>query len=247
MAEIEKGLYMEKDGVFGRLFNIHNKNYYAENQVLYKKNKIFIPENSVSCLVGCNGIGKSTVIRQMIHDNENCLSKTAWDLQESHSFSLRGLFEELPKREDFDEFYMNGNKNSSFGYSDDDFLKNDISTAWCSTGEANLRVAGPVFSILGQETKLLAGKRLFVFLDDLDVGVSIDYLREVVSAIKTMEKVMSERGIKFYIILTANSYELAKHFNCIDSVSFKPVKFKDYEDYADYVVKTREYKNNRDR
>lgn len=244
--EDNNGLYLEKDGVFGREFNIHNKNYYAENQKLYKHNKIFIPENSVTCLVGCNGIGKSTVIRQMIQDNENCLSKTAWDLEDTHSISFREFFGDKKTREDFDEFYLDGNKSSSFGHSECDFMMNDLSTMWCSTGEANLRVAGPVFGILGKETKLLTGKRLFVFLDDLDVGVSVDYLVDVVNTIKLMEKTMAERGIKFYIILTANSYELARYFHCIDTVTFKPVKFKTYDTYVKYVCKTRKYKDERD-
>lgn len=52
-------------------------------------------------------------------------------------------------------------------------------------------------------------------------------------------------GIKFYIVLTANSYELARRFYCIDTVSFKSVKFKTYDAYVKYVCKTRKYKDER--
>ena len=77
MSTMNKEYYIEKDGVFRRVFDIYNKNYYMENEKLFKHNKLFIPENSVSCLVGCNGIGKSTLIHQMINDHENSLNKTA--------------------------------------------------------------------------------------------------------------------------------------------------------------------------
>ena len=246
MSTMNKEYYIEKDGVFGRVFDIYNKNYYMENEKLFEHNKLFIPENSVSCLVGCNGIGKSTLILQMIHDHENSLNKTAWDLHDSHSMSFRGVFDGV-KRDDFDEFYLAGDKNTSFGYSDNDFMMNDLIKSRQSTGESNMSIMGPIFNILGKETNLLKGKRLFIFLDDLDVGVSIDSLVEIVQAIKTMEKVMAERGIKFYIILTANSFELARYFHCIDTVSFKPVKFKTYDSYVKYVCKSRKYKDDRDK
>lgn len=109
--KINDTAYIELDGVFGRIFNIHNKDYYQEHEKLYKHNKIFLAENSVSCLVGCNGIGKSTIIRQMIFDNENCLSNTAYDLSDTYSLSFKRLFDEDYLRENYTEFYLNGNKN----------------------------------------------------------------------------------------------------------------------------------------
>lgn len=78
-------------------------------------------------------------------------------------------------------------------------MKNDLSKLWCSTGEANMATMGPIFRILGKETNLLANKRLFIFLDDLDVGVSVDELKNVVSTIKLVEKKLTEKILNFIL------------------------------------------------
>ena len=67
----------------GRKFHIHKKNYYGP-QVLYKSEWLDLGDSQIYCLVGCNGIGKSTILRQMVHDNEGSLDKTAWDLLENY-------------------------------------------------------------------------------------------------------------------------------------------------------------------
>lgn len=231
-----------------RKFHIHKKNYYGP-QTLYKSEWLDLEDNQIYCLVGCNGIGKSTILRQMVHDNEGSLDKTAWDLLENYvGWSLRGisLFGEPKKQEDFDEFYFSANRETRIGKNFDDV---DLQNIWCnfqSTGESNTSNFTPLFKALADSIKQIPGKTYFIMLDDFDVGTSIDVLQDFVKVVKAIEKLCIKNNIKYYIVITANAYELAKNFRCIDCITMGEVSFNDYEEYSKYVKETRKYKDSRD-
>ena len=57
---------------------------------------------------------------------------------------------------------------------------------------------------------------------------------------------MEDKGnSSVYIIVTANGYEMARNENCFDVYNGKYVKFKDYEDYRQFVLKSKEIKEKR--
>ena len=230
-----------------RTFNIHNKDYYIEG-TLYKANKLTLQANDVYCLVGCNGIGKSTVLYQMIHDNDNSLKNTAYDLKDDYN-AFSNLFNSKKKNE-YDEFYILINKNTKLCIKDDDSILNNLFGNFMSTGEQNVHnILLNLPNIIESLNKLekLENKELYVMIDDLDVGVSIDVLIELAKIIDKLELKLKKLNINYYIVITANSYELARRFKCIDVINMKEISFKDYDDYANYVSETRKYKDTRNK
>lgn len=229
-----------------RTFNIHNKNYYAEKSTLYKANKLTLQSNNVYCLVGCNGVGKSTILHQMIHDNDNSLDKTAYDLKNDYSLFIN-LYDEKNKNE-YDDFYILINKNTKLYTNEDERMINKLLGNFISTGEQNVHnilpnIVKTIESLNNLEK--LESKNLYIMIDDLDVGVSIDVLIELAKIIDKLELKLKKLNVNYYIVITANSYELARRFKCIDVISMKEISFKDYDDYSNYVSETRKYKDTR--
>lgn len=47
------------------------------------------------------------------------------------------------------------------------------------------------------------------------------------------------KNVEVYIVVSANSYEMASGEQCLDVWSGKYITFEDYEDYRRYILKTR--------
>ena len=52
-------------------------------------------------------------------------------------------------------------------------------------------------------------------------------------------------GVKLFIVITANEYELCRRNKCFDVNSGEYIEFKDYEDYRKFILKSREKKDKR--
>ena len=52
-------------------------------------------------------------------------------------------------------------------------------------------------------------------------------------------------GNEIYIVISANSYEMANREQCLDVYSGEYVTFKDYEEYKKFILETRERKEKR--
>ena len=230
-----------------RVFDIYNKNYYNENQTLYKSNKLVLQVNNVYCLVGCNGLGKSTILHQMIYDHDNSLDNTALDIDSIiNPFSFMRNVEK--DKEKYNEFYilLNNKTRPTINNVEDTSLYNILSN-FISTGENTIHNLSPNLKSIFNVIKTLENKEVYIMLDDLDVGVSVDVLIELSQVINRLELLLKDLNINYYIVITANSYELAKRFKCIDTITMEEVSFKDYGDYLKYVCNTRLYKDTRDK
>ena len=228
-----------------RVFEIYNKNYYNENQNLYKSNKLVLQANNVYCLVGCNGLGKSTILHQMIYDHHNSLKKTAFDIDSIiNPYSLMGNLKK--GKEDYKEFYILLNSQTyptRYQVEDNDVYS--IFGKFKSKGENTIHNLSPSLKSIFNIVKTLENKEVYILLDDLDVGVSVDVLIELSQVINRLELLLKDLNINYYIVITANSYELAKRFKCIDTITMEEVSFKDYDDYLKYVCNTSLYKDTR--
>ena len=102
------------------------------------------------------------------------------------------------------------------------------------------------FSFLrNKEEELPMSNERWLFFDATDSGLSIDAVNELKSLFNVMIKNAEENGIDLYIIISANEYELAREENCFNVSYGTYIKFKDYEDYRSFILKTREIKNKR--
>ena len=227
-----------------RKFNFYNKDYWRENQVLYKVNNLTLEENNVYCLVGCNGLGKSTVLTQMTMDAKDNLSKDSYDL--SSELTMQWSFEDETNPSEFDSFYLLGNRFTRFGKTEHDYMMVDLLGAFQSSGESNVYYMSKVIGAVEKCINLIRNKTLYLLIDDLDVGVSIDVLQDANRLFGRLVDYLKANNVTYYIIITANSYELTKGKRCIDIINMKEISFDSYEDYAKYVIKTRKFKDTRD-
>lgn len=230
-------------------FGIHDRNYYDEDQILYKGNSIDLEPDHVYAFVGCNGLGKSTLIRQICQDNATSLNKTAHNLLDDYngynSFAACFAPDGEEDERDPDVYYLPIDRRSNArGLSDAGM--HEAFSSFMSTGEKTVYNLLPCLGIVGKELPRLKGKTLYLFLDDLDVGVSIDVVLEEKAAIQRIADALKANGTRYVICVAANNYELAKGLDCISCADLSPVSFKGYEEYSAFVLSTRKYKDARD-
>lgn len=232
------------------IFDICNKNYYAENNKLYKADKIELLENNVYVLTGCNGIGKSTLIFQITEGRPTSLKNFACNLlnnyNESNTFSS-SIFSISKKRmeKDYDTFYLSINNESNVRSVD--MFESKLFSISQSHGKTLIYNIVPYLEILYKEMNRLKDKTLYLFLDDLDIGKSADVILEERMMIENLIKKLKENNTKYIICIAANNYGLTKLGTCIDCMTLKPIEFKNYDDYIKYVIKTRIYKDTRNK
>lgn len=213
-----------------------------ENQRLYSKNaKLTICANDVKCFIGCNGAGKSTLLEQI----ESKLKHKHFVELEDDKNPFRSIFgdEELA---DGYIIHFDAEFKISEGASPD-FIEH-FSRMSRSTGETLFYRFGDAVKYIGEYVRKAKAenKPLVLMWDDCDVGTSIDIQDDIVNFINFLKDDFDSKGIEYAIILTANSYELCRTFDCYDCNTLKQIEFYSYEEYREFVLTSRKKKNERE-
>lgn len=223
------------------------KDYYEEGIDLYKK-KIITIKPGVTVLVGCNGIGKTTLLHQIrdslkkdnipyiefdnLHDGgSNARSKAgfygdmeflATSMVSSEGENIVMNMENLAR--DIGDFVRSGeNPQDKFQKAIRDALQNDEEAF---------------------NEKVLNER--WILLDAIDSGLSVDNVVDIKEYLfKTILKY--NYGNDIYIVVSANAYEMARNEKCFDVHNGKYIEFKDYEDYRQFVLDSKEWKNQRNK
>ena len=222
------------------------KYIHEENLILWKKRTITI-KNGVTVLVGCNGIGKTSLLHciknQLKKENIPCIS--------------------------FDNLHDGGHNAVSEAAFNDDFGL--VASFTCSSEGENIVInMGILASKLrkfietgddGDKINKLAmvfaeyrgnkkeekeeSNERWILLDAIDSGLSID---NIVDVKEYLFRTILENnfGKEIYILVVANEYEMARGEDCFDVRNGKYIKFKDYENYRNFVLKSKEWKEERD-
>lgn len=195
------------------------KNYYGEKYNMFPKSSLNI-DYGITVLVGCNGIGKSTLIQQMT--------------------------EQLNKAGIEYVYYNNLVDGGDVAISRAIWTnKTDLAaTALCSSeGERIVVNLSHVAFECGNYVKKNHAKpaSLFFFFDAVDSGLSIDNI--IMFKDKLLNIILKDTGNKAYIIIAANAYEMVKNQKCIDVCTFNLKKFETYDEYCDFVIKSSKYKD----
>lgn len=205
----------------GRVFYLW-KDPYGCGFDIFKKSVIEI-KPGVTVLVGCNGIGKTT----LLHCIEDILKE-----------------EKIPCMK-FDNL-TNGGSNSlqeSLSKGDSSFLI----TCVCSSEGENIiinmeKLSKEIGFFIKNKNR---SKERWILLDAVDSGLSIDniiYIKE--NLFKIILEYNNEKEI--YIVISANEYEMTRGEQCFDIYNGKYIKFADYEEYRNFVLKSNGWKHSRE-
>ena len=212
------------------------KDPYDEGNYIFTKTKLTIDPDTVTCLVGCNGSGKSTLmndIKVQLRENK------ATELKPDYYHNVfKGIFLN-DKEKDYNTYYITFNRDADTSGREEDYFFNAAFAAMSSLGEDIRRRFSNYLKVIEQTVTKLKNKNLFIFLDDCDAGASLDLIAEIEIGISQLEELCRENNITYYIILTANSYELCRHYDCISVTDFAHKHFRSYESYKKFVIKSR--------
>lgn len=197
------------------------KDYYDIGEQIYRKTSVTL-RDGLTVLCGCNGSGKTTLIRQI----ENSLRKDDVPFIEFNNLIDGGA---------------NAVNERAF-VGDMDFVFQSITS---SEGENICKNITRYASKIGEFiAKHSDQKEIFVFMDAIDSGLSIDNVIDIKQDM--FELVIDDcrkNGIAVYIVVSANEYEMANGEQCMDVLNLKYVSVKTYERFKKIVIESREAKD----
>lgn len=199
-----------------RTFNIPRAPFGDEK--IYAKKKITF-EPGVTVLVGCNGVGKTTMLRLI----ESELKKA-----------------ELPCL-----YYDNLTEGGANARSKAAFMEdfNFVGLSMCSSeGENIIMNMEKTASAMGRFSMLYKdAEELWFLFDAIDSGLSIDNVLDIKEYLfKTVLEHNKDK--KVYILVSANEYEMVSGEKCFDVQRCQYVNIRTYAAYKKLVLKTKERK-----
>ena len=199
------------------------RDYYNEKEYIYNKKNIEL-EQGLTVLVGHNGSGKSTLLRQI---------------------------KDLCEKQDIPYYYFDNlteggsaARSKASYYGDFSFLAESL----CSSEGENIYLnmtncANKIGKFVRNNKN---AKNIFILLDAIDSGLSIDYIIELKEYL--FKTILSDRlgeGIETYIIVSANEYEMARNEKCFLIPDMEYKTFKSYDEYRNFIIESRNKKNKR--
>lgn len=189
---------------------------------LYYRN-IATLEPGVTVLIGCNGCGKTTMLQQIKNQLER---------------------EEIPYVY-YDNLIDGGSRarEKAGFYGDVEFLTQSL----CSSEGENIvlnihNVAREMGSLVRNNSE---SNELWFLFDALDSGLSVDNIVDIKKYLfKTVFEHSPTKDI--YIVLSANEFELARGEKCFDTYLCKYIEIKSYDEYREFILKSRERKDKRE-
>ena len=227
-----------------RIFNVETRPY-GEEKIFTKKRIEIKP--GVTILVGCNGAGKTTLLQwieeQLKQENvpyicfnnlHDCGSNSRSEALYNNDIHLLASLTCCSEGECIATNLMNLSKKLTYfmehGKTNDRFSKlNNLMKEFITNGDE--QQSEPV-------------KERWVLLDAVDSGFSIDNIIDLKEyLLKPLTKLDFDGEI--YIAISANSFEMANGEQCLDVYNGKYTTFSDYEDYKNFILKSRERKEKR--
>lgn len=217
------------------------ENPYGNGNIFEKKSIVFNP--GVTVLVGCNGIGKTTLINNIISSlKEEKIPYISFD-------NLRDGGDEARRKALNDEV--------DYGF---------VATSMCSSEGENIAMNIGKFAFkigqfirygkkndrLSELVKIISGNvdeevcksnERWILFDAIDSGLSIDNIDDVKELFTTILSDNMDKDV--YIIVSANGYEIADNENCLDVVSGKFLRFFTYDEYKEFILETSREKERR--
>lgn len=204
-----------------RTFNIP-RDPHETGENIYAKSRITI-NPGLTVLVGCNGSGKSTLLNMI----ERRLEKL-----------------DIP-------VFSYDNLNEG-GYLAKDWALNVSGKMELLIGLATSSEGEQIYINFGEMCRKLGGfvrqnqnkNELWILLDAIDSGLSVDYIVELKEFLNDLV-IGGNKDKDVYVLVSANEYELCRTEDCFDVHNGKYTSFEDYEEYREFILRSREWKDKR--
>lgn len=200
------------------------KSPYNKGDSVYSK-ATFTFKPGVTVLVGCNGSGKTTLLNMLIES----LRKSPDTIFVSHNNLQDGGHNAVAEAAFCDNWNLAASLVTS---SEGEAISQNIGT-----------VAGKIGALVSKNQD--NNKDLFVLFDAIDSGLSVDNIVEVKELLfdTILTDCKGKRNV--YIICSANEYELCRGEACFDVYNARYISFSNYDEYRDFVLKSRKQKDSR--
>lgn len=218
-------------------------------------------KEGLTILVGCNGIGKTTIIKDIkkfaekncypyyYYDNQkdggysNTFQKAMWS--NNLSFAATSFCSSEGENIELNIAQI-ASKLARFlakGISPEEEKNRKMAKLWASFDDDEEDRAKKAKDRIAKMNK---SKIRILLLDAVDSGYSIDNIIELKEKLfSALFEDAKKQNLQLFIIMSANSYELARNEQCFDIANGKYLTFKDYEDYRKYILETRKRKDKR--
>lgn len=235
----------------GTKFRLTN-NWRDENQAggIFTVKSVEIPKNKIVCLVGCNGIGKTTTLEEIKQFLESSGVQDVADTDEYNA--IAGVFRSLSNKKEKKPvgYLISFDKEAKFVLEKKKswFDEMGLGQMWMSNGESVVSRLNGAFQAITIFAKKAVAKQVpfWLLIDDVDAGTSIDVISEVKASLVDLSNYLNKNNLEHYIVVTSNSFEFAKDMYCLYARTMKKVEVTDYEKYKKFVLKSRKDKEKRD-
>lgn len=220
---------IRKDKIMSRKFELWNDPY-GRGFDLWGKRIIEI-NNGVTVLVGCNGIGKTSMLKNI----ESILKDNNIPVIQFNNFLDGGVNAQSEKIFTGDFNFLSESVCSSEG---ENIILNlcDLAT----------KLGVFVNKDINKKDKMQekTSNERWILFDAVDSGLSIDNIIDVKE--KLLKIIIEHKKDKdIYIIISANEYEMANSEQCFDVYNGKYITFKNYDEYKNMILESRKWKEKR--
>lgn len=207
-------------------------------------------EEGLTVLVGCNGAGKTTLLYNIKEELEK--EKIPVHMYDNLNDGGHGNIGEILFNEDyaFASAVMNSSEGECISLNFTKMakgIKGFLDTGRFRKGDRSEKFIESMTKAFGGDVskdKSNSDERWLLF-DATDSGYSIDNVIELKDAFNVIMDAGKNLGLKVYIIISANEYELASGEQCFDVNTGKYLSFKNYDDYKKFILKSRVSKEKR--
>ena len=190
---------------------------YEDNEHIFSKENLEL-QPGLTVLVGCNGSGKTSLLHQIKQQKENST-----------------IIE-------FNNLINGGRDVKSMAAFENDYAR--MATSVISSEGENINLAFQMFAKqIGYTISHLETDELYILIDALDSGLSIDMIDYIKHFLKNCVLSDASKIAKTYIIIAANSYEMVRDEQCLSVSDLSPIQFKDYEEYRKFILDSHYYKS----
>lgn len=206
------------------------------------RRKEIVFEPGVTVLVGCNGIGKSTLLNNI----KSCLKKDNIPYYFYNNLTDGGhnSFEEMAYKENY------GAVANMLCSSEGENITNNLGIMMAKlrkfivSGDDG-RLSSAFDRVFNHDEEKITTTERWILLDAIDSGYSIDNVVELKDVFDLILEDANEMGYEVYIVVSCNEYELASNMKCLDISEGTYIEFGGYDSFKNFILKNRKKKNKR--